>query len=86
MCFSPQGKAAGPAARFLTEPGRMGRTFEAARERGPRQMTIDLGNKVTKPGLHGPRADIARQKSEARNQKSETRNQKSVRILKQAYA
>jgi len=54
-----KGRAAGPAARFLTEPGRMGRTFEAARERGPRQMTVIRRKTGTRPGLQGPRTRIA---------------------------
>src|SRR6185503_18707839 len=52
-------EAAGPAARLLTEPGRMGRTFEAARERGPRQMTVIRRKTGTRPGLQGPRTRIA---------------------------
>ena len=36
----------------------MGRTFEAARERRPRQMTVAFREEGTGPGLNGPRSDI----------------------------
>ena len=54
-----------PVERLLTEPGRMGRTFEAARERGPRQMTVAFRKGGTRPGLHGPRDDISQTKVRA---------------------
>ena len=60
MGFISKEMAVGPAARLLTESEPMGRTLEAARERGPRQMTVGLESKETRPGLHGPRADITR--------------------------